>query len=140
MKNTILSEGDQAPDFCLSDSNGEETCLKDIRGKYVVLYFYPKDKTPGCTMEAKDFTNLKPQFEKKNTIILGVSKDSLWSHQNFIEAKKLKIMLLSDKETTIQQMYGVWGKKKFMVREYMSSVKATFIINLDWKIVRSGMA
>lgn len=136
MKNPVLQEGDQAPEFCLPDSTGQTVCLKDFRGKYVVLYFYPKDKTPGCTMEAKDFTGLKPEFEKKNTVILGVSKDSIRSHQNFIEGKKLKITLLSDEDTTVQQKYGVWRKKKFMGREYTGTVRSTFLIDPKGKIVK----
>ncbi len=87
-------------------------------------------------MEAKDFTGLKPEFEKKNTVILGVSKDSIRSHQNFIEGKKLKITLLSDEDTTVQQKYGVWRKKKFMGREYTGTVRSTFLIDPKGKIVK----
>lgn len=130
----MLKEGDNAPDFVLKDANETEISLKDFRGKWVILYFYPKDNTPGCTIEALEFTALKKDFEKKNAVILGVSKDNCKAHQKFIEGKKLAIKLLSDEDTKVNQKYGVWRLKKFMGREYMGTHRSTFLINPKGKI------
>ncbi|MCB4751325.1 MAG: peroxiredoxin, partial [Sulfurovum sp.] len=94
----MLNIGDMVPHFCLPNQDEEEICLRDVRGKWIVLYFYPKDNTPGCTTEACDFTTVLPDFEDLNAIVLGVSPDSPKKHRNFIEKKGLKIMLLSDEE------------------------------------------
>ncbi len=130
----MLKEGDSAPDFALKDADEKEVSLKDFKGKWVVLYFYPKDNTPGCTIEALDFTALKKDFDKKNAVILGVSKDSCKAHQKFIDGKKLTITLLSDDDTKVNQKYGVWLLKKFMGREYMGTHRSTFLINPKGKI------
>ncbi|MEM3154297.1 MAG: thioredoxin-dependent thiol peroxidase [Candidatus Woesearchaeota archaeon] len=130
----MLKEGDKAPDFVLKDADGKEVALSDFKGKWIVLYFYPKDNTPGCTIEALDFTALKKNFEKKNAVILGVSKDACKSHKKFIENKKLTITLLSDEDTKVSQKYGVWRLKKFMGREYMGTHRSTFLINPNGKI------
>ncbi len=129
-----MNEGDNAEDFCLKDADGKNVCLKDYRGRWVVLYFYPKDLTPGCTLEALDFSTLKKDFEKKNAVILGVSKDSCESHQKFIDKKKLTIRLLSDPDSMIQKKFGVWRLKKFMGKEFTGTIRTTFLINPTGKI------
>jgi peroxiredoxin Q/BCP len=129
-----LNEGDIAPDFCLKNQDEENICLRDFKGKKIVLYFYPKDNTPGCSMEAMTFTRYKDEFEKYNTTIIGVSKDSCDSHKKFIENKNLNITLISDIDKDIQKKYGVWRLKKFMGREFMGTVRSTFLIDEDGKI------
>lgn len=118
----------------MKDADGKNVCLKDYRGRWVVLYFYPKDLTPGCTLEALDFSTLKKDFEKKNAVILGVSKDSCESHQKFIDKKKLTIRLLSDPDSMIQKKFGVWRLKKFMCKEFTGTIRTTFLINPTGKI------
>jgi len=134
MNQNKLDVDDIAPDFCLLNQDEEKTCLSDYKGKNVVLYFYPKDNTPGCSMEAMMFTKYKDEFEKNNTVILGVSKDSCQSHKNFIEKKNLNLTLISDKEKSIQKKYGVWRKKKFMGKEFIGTVRSTFLIDSEGKI------
>ncbi len=126
-----LKVGDKAPDFCLPDQNEKQVCLKDYKDKNVVLYFYPRDNTPGCSLEAMMFTKYKPEFERYNTMILGVSKDSCDSHRKFIEKKNLNLILISDSNKEIQQKYGVWRLKKFMGKEFMGTVRTTFLIDLN---------
>ena len=130
----MLKVGDTAPDFCLPNQDEEEICLRDIKGRWIVLYFYPKDNTPGCTTEACDFTEALPDFEGLDAIVLGVSPDSPKKHRNFIEKKALKITLLADEEKELCNAFGVWQLKKFMGREYMGVVRSTFIIAPDGKI------
>ncbi len=130
----MLQVGDAVPDFCLPNQDEEEICFRDIKGKWIVLYFYPKDNTPGCTTEAIEFTEALPDFEGLNAIILGVSPDSPKKHRNFIEKKELKITLLSDEEKEVCNLFGVWQLKKFMGKEYMGVVRSTFIINPEGKI------
>ena len=138
----MLEVGQKAPDFCLKNQDDVEICLKDLSGKWIVLYFYPKDNTPGCTTEACDFTEALPDFEDMDAVILGVSPDSTKRHRNFIEKKDLKITLLSDEEKEVLEKYGVWQLKKMCGREYMGVVRTTYIINPDgeiaevWKNVR----
>ena len=130
----MLEVGDKAPDFCLPNQDSEEVCLRDLQGSWVVLYFYPKDSTPGCTTEALDFTAHLPEFEALGATVLGVSPDSIRRHRNFIEKKELKVTLLSDEEKEVLQAYGVWQLKKSYGREYMGVVRSTFIIDPDGKI------
>jgi len=130
----MLKVGDSVPDFCLPNQDEEEICFRDIKGRWTVLYFYPKDNTPGCTTEAGDFTQALPDFEDLDAIILGVSPDSPKKHRNFIEKKELKITLLADEEKELCKAFGVWQLKKFMGKEYMGVVRSTFIINPDGKI------
>jgi len=130
----MLQVGDMVPDFCLPNQDEEEICLRDIKGKWIVLYFYPKDNTPGCTTEAIEFTEALPDFEKLNALVLGVSPDSPKKHRNFIEKKELKITLLADEEKEVCKRFGVWQLKKFMGKEYMGVVRSTFIIDPDGKI------
>ncbi|MDG6244689.1 MAG: thioredoxin-dependent thiol peroxidase [Methanolobus sp.] len=144
MSKNSLTEGQKAPDFCLPDQNGNEICLKDFAGKWLILYFYPKDNTPGCTREAQEFSAVMNDFSAENAVVIGVSKDSVKSHINFIEKKDLTITLLSDEDTTVHQKYNVWRTKKNYGREYMGTVRSTFLIDPDgvlvkvWDNVKSG--
>ena len=122
-------QGKKAPLFCLPNEDGEEVCLKDFKGKKVVLYFYPRDMTPGCTIEAIDFTHFKKDFEKANTIVLGVSKDTVESHKKFCQKDKLSITLLSDTTLNTIKAYGAYGKKKFMGKEFMGIIRSTVLID-----------
>ena len=133
----MLKVGDKVPDFCLPNQDEEEICLRDIKGKWIVLYFYPKDNTPGCTTEACEFTEAEPDFSKLDAIILGVSPDSPKKHRNFIEKKELGITLLSDEDKEVCNLFGVWQLKKMCGREYMGVVRSTFIINPDGYIAAS---
>ena len=130
----MIEIGTKAPEFCLPNQDETEICLRDLSGKWIVLYFYPKDNTPGCTTEACDFTEALPDFENLDAVILGVSPDSPKKHRNFIEKKELKITLLADEDKELCQAYGVWQLKKNYGREYMGVVRSTFIISPDGKI------
>jgi len=130
----MLNVGDIVPDFCLPNQDEEEICLRDIKGRWIVLYFYPKDNTPGCTTEACDFTVAQPDFTNLDAIVLGVSPDSPKKHRNFIEKKELGITLLSDEDKEVCNLFGVWQLKKMCGREYMGVVRSTFIIDPDGKI------
>lgn len=135
MNSNELEIEDLAPDFCLTDSQSKEVCLKDYEGKWVVLYFYPKDGTKGCTLEALAFSISKTEFEEMGAIILGVSPDSTKSHIKFIEKNDLGITLLSDPEHKVLDEYGVWQLKKMYGREYYGVVRSTFLLNPEGKIV-----
>ncbi len=138
----MIEVGNKAPDFCLPNQDDVEICLRDLAGKWVVLYFYPKDNTPGCSTEAIDFSAKKAEFEDLGAVILGVSADSTKKHRNFIEKKELSITLLSDEEHQVLEAYGVWQLKKNYGREYMGIVRSTFLIDPDgvlrakWEKVR----
>jgi len=132
----MLNVGDTAPDFTLSDQFGEIHKLSDYRGKKVVLYFYPKDDTPGCTKEACSFRDNFQEYRKRKMVVLGVSKDSTKSHVKFSEKYSLPFTLLSDDDTVVSQAYGVWGLKKFMGKEYYGINRMTFIIDEDGQILR----
>ncbi|VAV96387.1 Thiol peroxidase, Bcp-type [hydrothermal vent metagenome] len=121
--------GQKAPDFSLPNENGDIVSLSDFKGKKLVLYFYPKDSTPGCTTEARDFTAKKTEFEAAGAVILGASKDSMKRHQNFIAKQDLKINLISDEDGMLCEAYGVWILKKLYGREYMGIERATFLID-----------
>lgn len=136
MTSKLPEIGQKAPEFCLPRQNGDLVCLKGFQGSWVVLYFYPKDKSKSCTLEALDFTALKSQFERQNAKILGLSKDSVKSHQSFTSSKNLGITLLSDPELEVQNKYGVWRLKKFMGREAMGTVRSTFLIDPEGKVAR----
>jgi peroxiredoxin Q/BCP len=125
----MLNIGDSAPQFCLPNQDDVEICLRDLKGKWIVLYFYPRDSTPGCTTEACEFSEAVPNFNELDAIILGVSADTTKKHRSFIEKKELKITLLSDESTQMLEEYGVWQLKKFMGRENMGIVRTTLIIN-----------
>ncbi len=128
---------ESAKDFCLPNQKGEEICLKSLLDSYdyVVLYFYPKDNTPGCTIEAIEFTKLLPQFKKLNAIVIGVSADSVESHKKFCEKHNLKVQLLSDKEKKVLKAYKVWKLKKTAGKEHYGIERSTFLINKEGKIV-----
>lgn len=125
----------EAPDFCLPGTSGKEICLKDFKGKWVVLYFYPRDNTSGCTREALDFTSLLKEFENSGAVVIGVSPDSIKSHQRFISKHALKITLLSDIEKKVIKMYGAWGKKKRYGKEVEGVIRSTVLID-DKGIIR----
>lgn len=136
MSKNSLKEGQKAPDFCLPDQNENEVCLKDFSGKWIVLYFYPKDNTSGCTKEAQDFTALQEDFGTENAVILGASKDSVKSHINFVEKKEIGITLLSDEEKTVHRKYDVWRTKKNYGKEYQGTVRSTFLIDTEGNIAK----
>lgn len=130
-----LQVGQKAPDFTLPCDGGGSISLLELRGKQVVLYFYPKDDTPGCTIEAKDFAALYPEFEKANAIVLGVSKDDVKSHDKFKEKYCLSFPLLSD-DGTICNAYGTWKQKSMFGKKYMGIERVTFLINEEGNIKR----
>jgi thioredoxin-dependent peroxiredoxin len=130
----MLKEGQKAPDFKLDDQTGKPVSLKDFKGKTVVLYFYPKDMTPGCTQEACDFRDNWIAVKKKGAIVVGVSADPTKRHQAFAAKYELPFILLSDEDKKTRKEYGVWKKKKFMGREFMGIVRTTLIIDGDGKI------
>lgn len=130
----MLEIGTKAPEFCNKNQDDVEICLRDLKGKWIVLYFYPKDNTPGCTNEACDFTAREEQFDDLDAVILGVSPDSPKKHRNFIEKQNLTITLLADEEKTLCQAYGVWQEKMNYGRKYMGVVRSTFIINPEGDI------
>jgi|TARA_R110002050_G_scaffold259005_2_gene398392 peroxiredoxin Q/BCP len=125
----MLEVNSMAPDFCAPNQDDVEICLRDIKGSWIILYFYPRDNTPGCTTEACDFTASMPEFDDLDATILGVSPDTPAKHRNFIEKQNLNITLLADVEKKMCEDYGVWQLKKFMGRESMGVVRTTFIIN-----------
>ncbi|WP_250277347.1 thioredoxin-dependent thiol peroxidase [[Clostridium] colinum] len=125
----MLNVGDKAPNFTLPDKDGKEVSLSDFLGKKVVLYFYPKDNTPGCSKQACGFSENLEQFNDNNTVIIGISKDSQKSHQNFIAKYNLNIILLSDTERKVIEDYGVWQEKKLYGKVSMGVVRTTFIID-----------
>ena len=131
----MLEIGQQAPAFCIPNQDEVEICLRDLQGKWIVLYFYPKDNTSGCSTQACDFTTQEPLFEDLDAVILGVSADSPKKHRNFIEKKELGITLLADEEKTTCEAYGVWQLKKMAGREYMGIVRSTFVISPTLDIV-----
>ena len=130
----MLKERSVAPDFAAKDANGETVRLKDLRGQKVVLYFYPRDDTPGCTKEACSFRDAFAQFKRRNIRILGVSVDSEASHSKFTAKYKLPFTLLADRDHAIADAYGVYGEKKFMGRTYMGVKRITYLIDEKGKI------
>ena len=131
-----IQAGIQAPDFVLPDENGEERKLSEYRGKPVVLYFYPKDDTPGCTTEACNFRDDYSQYEQAGVEILGVSPDSPEKHSKFKKKYQLPFTLLADEDHTVCELYGVWGKKMFRGREYMGVLRTTYLIDSNGEIVK----
>jgi peroxiredoxin Q/BCP len=129
-----LKEGDKAPDFAVPDAEGKMVRLKDLRGKKVVLYFYPKDDTPGCTKEACSFRDSFATFKRRGIEVLGVSLDNEKSHQKFAQKYSLPFRLLADTERSISEAYGAYGEKKFMGRTYMGNNRMTFLIDEKGKI------
>lgn len=134
IKNEILQTGDKAPDFETFDQSGNKISLKQFKGKTIVLYFYPKDNTPGCTKEACSLRDRYSTFKKKGIIVLGVSKDSQKAHQGFISKYDLPFTLLSDTDKKVQMAFGVWQEKTMYGKKVMGTVRTTFIIGPDQKI------
>ena len=126
----------KALNFKLQSTNGKDYSLKNSIGKYVVIYFYPKDDTPGCTIETKDFNKLLIKFKKLDCEIYGISKDSLKSHNKFKNKHKIKFDLLTDEELKVLKKYRVWEKKNFMGREFMGTIRSTFLIDKKGKILK----
>ncbi len=131
----MLEVGDKAPDFSGVDEKGNNISLKDFKGKKVVLYFYPKDNTTGCTTEACDFRDSYPRIKRKGVVLLGVSPDSERSHQKFIDKYDLPFPLIADTEKTIANAYGVWQEKSMYGRKYMGIIRSTFIIDEKGKLI-----
>ena len=132
----MIKENKKAPIFKLPSTNKKDYSLKDSIGNYVIIYFYPKDDTPGCTIETNDFNKLYPKFKKLNCEIIGISKDNLKSHDKFRDKYKIKFDLLADEELKVLKQYKVWAKKKFMGREFMGIVRTTFLIDKKGKIIK----
>ena len=126
---TTLKAGDKAPAFTAQDQQGNTVKLSNYKGKKVVLYFYPKDDTPGCTKEACNFRDNYSLLKKKGIEVIGISTDSVKSHGKFVEKYELPFNLVADEEKQIVEAYGVWGEKKFMGKTYMGTNRVTFIIN-----------
>lgn len=133
----MLETGTKAPDFTLPDQNGVAHSLSDYKGKKVILYFYPKDNTPGCTRQACGFSERRPQFEQKGAVILGISKDSVASHKRFEEKQGLAFTLLSDPELKVIQAYDVWKEKKNYGKVSMGVVRTTYLIDENGVIVKA---
>ena len=131
-----LLEGDSAPDFTLSAQDETIFSLSKLKGKHFVLYFYPKDDTPGCTIEAKDFARLNTEFQKAGAIVLGISKDTIASHKKFFQKYCLNFPLLSDTEGTTCQSYGVWVEKSMYGKKYMGIERTTFLIDAEGRVAR----
>ncbi len=125
----------KAPNFKIPSTNGETFELKKIKNKFIVLYFYPKDDTPGCTLETKDFNALLSKFKKLDCAVFGISKDDMKSHDKFKEKYKVKFDLLSDEKKEALKAFKVWGKKKFMGKEFMGVIRSTFVIKKN-KIIK----
>ena len=125
----MLNVGDKAPNFTLNDKDGKMVSLRDFLGKKIVLYFYPKDNTPGCTRQACAFAGLYQEFEKRGVVVIGISKDSVASHQKFADKYNLPFVLLSDPERVAIEAYGVWQEKKLYGKTSMGVARTTFIID-----------
>src|SRR5216117_1713824 len=129
-----LKEGDKAPDFTAITNEGSQVSLSDFKGKNVILYFYPRDDTPGCTKEACAFRDEFAEFKQKGAVVLGVSTDPVKAHARFVEKYKLPFTLLADEDKKIVQAYGVWGEKTFMGRKYQGTHRITFLIGPDGRL------
>lgn len=135
-RKVTLATGDKAPNFSLENQDGVSVNLKDFIGKNVVLYFYPKDNTPGCTTEACEFSAIYDDFIAQDTVIIGISPDSVKSHAGFIQKQNLKHILLSDDNKEVAKAYGVWQVRKNYGKEYLGIVRTTFVIGKDGKILK----
>ncbi len=132
----MIGENDTAIDFTLERDGGEKVTMDDYKGRYVVLYFYPKDNTPGCTTEANDFTAQSKEFDALNCVILGVSPDTVRKHDNFVKKYDLKVTLLADTEKELIESYGLWVEKKMYGRTYFGVERTTFLIDPEGKIMK----
>jgi thioredoxin-dependent peroxiredoxin len=133
----MLQDGDKAPDFALPADDGDTVRLSALKGKPAVLYFYPKDDTSGCTLEAQDFTRLAPQFKKAGVEVIGISPDSVESHQKFCKKYKLGVRLAADTDKAACSAYGVWAEKSMYGRKYMGVERSTFLIDKAGRIAKS---
>ncbi len=133
----MIKEGDMVPKFELLDSDGNKVKSTDFKGKKHVIYFYPKDFTPGCTVEADEFSKNYNKFKKAGIEIVGISKDDVDSHKKFCAKMKIPFVLLADTKTEVAKKFGVWTKKKFMGREYMGVVRSTFLVDDKGKIFKA---
>ena len=133
----LLEAGTKAPDFSMPDQDGNMVSLQDFKGQKVILYFYPKDNTPGCTKQACNFGELFPQIREKGAVVLGVSKDSVASHKKFQEKYHLPFTLLSDTELKVLQAYGVWQEKNMYGKKTMGVVRSTYLIDETGVIVKA---
>jgi thioredoxin-dependent peroxiredoxin len=133
----VIEEGQQAPDFELRDDKGETVRLSDLRGKPVVLYFYPKDDTPGCTTEASEFRDAYDVYRERGVEILGVSPDDVASHEKFKKKYELPFTLLADPDHKTAEAYGVWGQRSFAGKKYLGITRSTFVIDADGKVARA---
>jgi peroxiredoxin Q/BCP len=131
----LVKINEKAPYFCLKDQNDSLVCLDNFFGKWIILYFYPRDNTPGCSLEARNFNLAAEDLKKQNTTIIGISPDSVYSHKKFCEKQNLNITLLSDPEHNTLNDYGVWKPKKLYGREFLGVIRSTFLINPEGKIV-----
>jgi peroxiredoxin Q/BCP len=134
---STLTQGSLAPDFDLPTDGGSRIKLSDLRGRKVVLYFYPKDNTSGCTVEAIDFSARQADFEAADTLVIGVSPDSVQSHERFRKKHKLSITLASDENKSMLESYGVWEEKSMFGHKYMGVVRTTYLIDRDGRIART---
>jgi len=130
----MLKINQKAPEFTLPNQDNKTINLKNFKGKWIIVYFYPKDNTPGCSIEAHEFSINKKKISELGAVILGISKDSIKSHCSFIEKKKLDITLLSDEDHKVQELYDVFKPKKFMGKEFLGTIRSTFLIKPDGKI------
>ena len=133
----MIKEGDSVPKFELQDADGNLVKSSDYKGKKHVIYFYPKDFTPGCTTEADEFTKNYNNFKKNGIEIVGISKDDVDSHKKFCQKMKIPFVLLADTKTEVAKKFGVWAKKNFMGKEYMGIVRSTFLVNEKGKIFKA---
>jgi thioredoxin-dependent peroxiredoxin len=131
----MLELGQQAPEFTSINQNENTVSLSDFKGRNIVLYFYPRDDTPGCTTEGIEFSGLIKEFSEANTVVIGVSKDTALKHQKFIKKRDLKIDLLADTEGEVCEAYSIWGEKQFMGKRFMGIIRSTFIIDTTGKLV-----
>jgi peroxiredoxin Q/BCP len=133
----VVTEGEQAPDFTLTSDAGESVSLSDFRGRPVVLYFYPKDDTPGCTVQARGIRDAYGEFERAGAVVLGISPDSVERHVKFREKYGLPFTLLADTEHEVAERYGVWGEKRFAGKKYMGISRTTFVIAPDGTVAKA---
>jgi peroxiredoxin Q/BCP len=132
----MIQEGRKAPAFNLPSSTGDKLGLKDLAGKYVIIYFYPRDDTPGCTTEAKDFNNALRKIKARDAVVVGVSKDSIESHCKFADKFALKFPLLSDPSGEMLEKYGAWGEKNMYGKKSMGIIRSTVLIGPDGKVIK----